>query len=163
MDLKEIEDFPSYLISPDGTIYNAENGLRRKPSRTRNGSVKITLHRNGIPYTRSVALLVANAYLWNDFDPSLFDTPIHLDNDQKNNHVENLAWRPRWFAVRYQRQYWNPNYRHATTVVEDVNTEIVYSSLVEVCQTFGLLYVDVINSCTRHEHVFPTWQYFRFV
>lgn len=159
---KPIDGFPEYLIDKDGTIYNVDTGHVRKPSRTQEGSAKITLFRDGTPYTKSLTLLVAKTWLYNDFDPEIFDTPIHLDNDPLNFKVENLMWRPRWFAIKYQRQYWNEEYRYARTRVEDVHTGEIYETLIELCQKHGLLYMEVLKSCTRGEEVFPTWKTFRF-
>lgn len=157
----EIEGFPDYVVDRDGTVYNSRGSVRR-PSLTQDGAVKITLYREGKPYTKSLPLLVAKTHLYNDHDPEIFDTPIHLDNNPQNNHVDNLAWRPRWFAVKYQRQYWNREYRFAKTSVIDEQTGEVYKTLLEVCQKFGFLYIDVINSCTRGTHVFPSWKSFAF-
>jgi hypothetical protein len=158
-----IEEFPDYVIRRDGMVFTAWKHVPRKPSRTQAGAVKITLFRNGLAYTKSLPLLVAKAHLYNDFDPDIFDTPIHLDNDPMNNHVDNLAWRPRWFAVKYSRQYWQENYRNARTRIEDVDTGVIYDGFVEPCQKYGLLYHDIIESCTRGKSVFPTWKVFRFV
>lgn len=160
---KPIEGFPEYLVDRDGSVYTKASGLRRKTSLTQAGAVKITLVRQGRAFTKSLSLLVARAWLYNDFDPEIFDTPIHLDNDLTNNHVDNLAWRPRWFAIKYQRQYWNEDFRFATTRVQDVRTDEIFNSLLEVCQQHGFLYLEVLRSCTRGDSVFPTWKEFRFV
>src|SRR5690348_18198889 len=45
-----------------------------------------------------------------------------------------ILWRPRWFAVKYQEQYWNVNYRTARTAVVDVKREMVYDSVMAACQ-----------------------------
>lgn len=161
-DAKPIEGFEDYLISKDGSVYTVETGLKRRPSLTQRGASKITLFRDGQAYTKSVALLVAKAWLYNDHDPEIFDTPIHLDNDSTNNHVDNLAWRPRWFAIKYQRQYWNTEYRFAKTRVEDVNTGEVYENLIDPCQRYGFLYMDILKSCTDASYVFPSWKRFSF-
>lgn len=161
--LVPVPGFEDYVIDRDGTVYTAWNKRLRRASRTQEGAVKITLYRDGIPYTKSLARLVARAHLWNGFDPTIFNTPIHLDNNLENNHVDNLAWRPRWFAVKYQQQYWNENYRFAKTKVQDTATRKTYNSLVEACQAHGLLFMDVIKSCTEGTPVFPTRQKFRFV
>lgn len=160
---KPIDGFPEYVIDKDGSIYNADTGLKRKPSFTQQGAVKITLFRNGQPHTKSLSLLVAKAWVYNNHDPEIFDTPIHLDNDTTNLHANNLAWRPRWFAVKYQKQYWNEEFRYSRTRVEDVQTGVIYDGLIEPCQRFGLLYIDVLSSCSRGDNVFPTWKTFRFV
>lgn len=159
---KPIEGFEDYAISMSGDVINSNTGLLRKRSLTQAGSVKITLFKNGNPHTKSLSLLVAKAWLYNDHDPEIFDTPIHLDNDTTNVHVDNLAWRPRWFAVKYQRQYWNEEFRYAKTRVVDTQTNLVYENLVDPCQKYGLLYMDIIRSCTRGDNVFPTWKVFRF-
>lgn len=160
---KEIDGFPDYLVARDGSIYTKASGLRRKPSRTQEGAMKITLYREGKAYTKSLSLVVAKAWLYNDHDPEIFDTPIHLDNDPANNHVDNLAWRPRWFAVKYQRQYWNTEYRYSTTKIVEPKTGDVYEGFMDVCQSYGFLYLDVIRSCTRGDSVFPSWREFRFL
>lgn len=160
---KEIEDFPDYVITPEGNVFVKETGNIRKPSLTQNGQVKIILFRDGKRYTKSLALLVARAWLHNDRNPEIYDTPIHLDNDLTNNHVDNLAWRPRWFAIKYQKQYWTNNYRYSTVAVQDVQTGEIFNTLLEVCQRYGYLYMDVIRSCTHNESVFPSWRTFRFV
>lgn len=162
-DLVPIEEFPDYLVSEEGEVFTAWKKRRIRPSLTRDGAVKITLYKDGEPCTRSLARLVAKAHLYNDHDPDVFDTPIHLDNDLRNNHVNNLMWRPRWFATKYQHQYWNENYRTSKVAVVDEQREEVYGSVMDVCQKFGLLFIDVLESCNTGTFVFPTWKTFRFV
>lgn len=162
-DTKIIEEFPDYAIARDGTVYTISHGRPRRPSKTQQGAVKITLYRDGVPYTKSLALLVAKAWLYNDHDPEIFDTPIHLDNDPANNHVDNLAWRPRWFAVKYQQQYWNEEFRYSRTRIENIHTGEVFESIMDVCQAHGLLFVDVFKSCTKGTPVFPSWKIFGFL
>lgn len=161
-DLVPIEEFPDYLISEEGEVFTARRRRRIKPSLTREGAVKITLYLDGVPHTRSLARLVAKAHLYNDHDPDTFDTPIHLDNDLTHNHVSNLMWRPRWFATKYQHQYWNVNYRTSRVAVVDVDREEVYDNIMQVCQKFGVLFVDVLESCNKGTTVFPTWKIFRY-
>jgi hypothetical protein len=160
---KVVDGFPEYVVTREGKVYTIRNGMERRPSLTRAGAVKITLNKNGVAHTRSLALIVARAHLYNDHNPDIFDTPIHLDNDLRNNHVDNLMWRPRWFAVKYQKQYWKPEFRHSTTHVVDTQTGVGYNSLIEPCQKFGLLYMDILNSCTTGDTVFPTWKVFAFL
>lgn len=162
-EVREIRDFPDYVIGKSGQVYTAYRLRPRRSSLTRHGAVKITLFRDGKPYTRSLARIVAEHWLYNDYDPEIFDTPIHLDNDLQNNHVDNLAWRPRWFAVQYQQQYWNLEFRNSSVPVVDVKAEEVWPSIMAVCQKHGLLFVDVFKSCTKGDMVFPTWKTFRFV
>lgn len=163
MQSKPIEGFADYVVGEDGTVYNTRRNVKVRPSKTQRGATKVTLYRDGRPYTKSLALLVAQAHLWNDFDPELFNTPIHLDNDSDNNCVENLAWRPRWFAVKYSRQYWMTDYRYNKSMIQEVTTGIVYKGAMEVCQKYGVLFVDVVRSCTHNTTVFPQFKQFRFL
>lgn len=164
LDLRPIEDFPQYAVGRDGQIWLNDYGRlkKRKISITQHGQTKITLYKHGVPYTRSVALIVAEAWVYNDWDPEIFNTPIHLDNNLQNNHADNLAWRPRWFALKYQRQYWHSEYRYSSVEVRDRMTGEIYRSLVEVCQKYGFLFNDVINSCTHGTEVFPSFHSFCF-
>lgn len=162
-ELKLLQEFPEYGVSRDGSVYNLATGYKLNPSRTRAGAVKVTISKDGRPHTRSLPLLVAQEWVYNDRDPEIFDTPIHLDNDITNNHADNLAWRPRWFAMKYQRQYWNESFRFNKTMVEDVQTGDVYDSIMQPCQRYGLLFMDVFDSCMKGTEVFPTRKIFSFV
>lgn len=162
-DAVPIDEFPDYLITKEGRVYTARNMMERRPSMTREGAMKITLYHEGLPYTRSLPLLIAKAFLWNDHNPEVFDTPIHLDNDLSHNHVDNLAWRPRWFAVKYQKQYWTTEFRNAHTKLQDVDTGVVYDSYIEPCQEFGILYIDIIQSCLQGSDCFPTRKRFVYL
>lgn len=162
-ELKTIKEFPDYGVAKNGSVYNIANQKVRRVSYTREGAVKITLFRDQKPHTRSLTKIVADTWLYNDFDPEIFDTAIHLDNDLSNNHVDNLVWRPRWFAVKYQKQYWNEEYRYSKVRVQDVKSVKIYQTMMEACQTHGYLYIDVLRSCTKGDEVYPTWRQFRFL
>lgn len=163
-NLKEVKDFPMYCVSDKGEVFRNNYGRLRRVKAFPNGqgAMKVTLSMHNQLYTKSVAKLVAQAFVWNDHDPEIWNTPIHLDNNLENNSAANLRWRPRWFALKYQRQWRNPEYRFATTMVQDTKTLEVYNIL-EACQHFGVLLVDVMNSCTSGEDVFPTNRNFVFV
>ena len=68
--------------------------------------VFVGLFRDQEQYKRSVALLVAKAFLKQPSE--FFDTPINLNGDRLDNQVINLMWRPRWFAIKYNRQFREP-------------------------------------------------------
>ena len=161
--MKPIVDFPQYVIDIDGHVYNIETGLCVRSSKTKTGAVKINLYLNGFPSTRSIPRLVAEAYVVNDKNPNIFDTPIHLDNDLTNNHADNLLWRPRWFAIKYYQQHSFPNFNNATSNIQDLETGEKYIGFVELCHTFGILYFDVFNSCVRGDSVFPIGKKFVFL
>lgn len=163
-NLKPVKDFPMYCVSDKGEVFrNDWSRLKRiQPSLNGQGAPKVTLSKHGELYTKSVAKLVAEVFVWNDHDPEVWNTPIHLDGNLENNSASNLRWRPRWFALKYQRQWSKYNYQEAETLVQDTKTLETFT-IVEACQHYGVLLIDIMNSCTSGEDVFPTNRNFIFV
>jgi hypothetical protein len=157
----ELEDFPDYTVSSLGEIANMKSGMPRKTSINQQGIVKISLYRGRELITRSVAVLVATAFVEGQ-DP-LFNTPIHLDGDRENCRADNLMWRPRWFAVQYHRQFLDRAFHEAAVHFEDVATGREYHSVKEACMAHGLYHVDVYNSFAHETHVPITFQEFRLI
>ncbi len=153
-----LEDFPEYLISEQGEVYNARRSKLRKLMVNQQGVVMVQLAREDGHYTRSVALLVARAFLPKD-DPR-FNTVIHLDGRKEHCHVTNLAWRPRAFAVAYHRQFGQPEFEASGSpvVVSETGERFDDSRLAAI--KYGLLRNHVMVSATNGTPVFPTGQTF---
>jgi hypothetical protein len=119
----------------------------------------VGMMKDGLQRHRSVPLLVARAFI--SPPPGPFDTPINLDGDRRNNHVENLTWRPHWFAVRYNRQFYRryPNSIH--NPIQDVKTKEVCENSFECAKRYGLLEEDLVLSILNRTYVWPTYQEFR--
>ena len=81
------------------------------------GVVFVGLFNRG-QHKKGVARLVAQAFIERNFPA--YNTPINIDGDRWNNSVNNLAWRPRWFAVKYNRQF---SHCSAVVVWEDCLTD----------------------------------------
>ena len=78
---KTCRDFPKYSVSPDGLIKNRERGTLIKVRQNRQGIVMANLMgEDGTRNTRSVALLVAQAYLAPPKNES-YNSIIYLDGD----------------------------------------------------------------------------------
>jgi hypothetical protein len=157
----ELYEFPDYAISDQGSVANMKTGLPRMTSINQQGICKVSLYQENHLFTRSVAVLVANAFLSRSEDH--FDTPVHLDGDRMNCAAENLMWRPRWFAIKYHKQFMLENFHldHAHRV--DIESGEHYYSLKEVCMKNGLYYYDVVKSCVEETFVPITYQEFRNV
>src|SRR3954469_2297239 len=107
-DWAPIQGFPGYSVSTLGRVRRDSSGR----------ILRIKVNQYGVPYVglmkewdqkqRSLALLVARAFIMNTSD--IFDTPINLDGDRFNCAVDNLMWRPRWFAVKYNQQFTHGRY-----------------------------------------------------
>lgn len=156
----EIEEFPNYLVSNYGEVVSQKTGASRKPSRNKQGHAKITLSQDGRLITRSVGQLVAQAFV--PGRDEVFNQLIHLDGDYLNCRADNLMWRPRWFAIRYHRQFmYEAFYENGAKIVEMESGEH-FANLKDVCTTFGLYHYDVTKSCVEHVPVPFTHQEFRY-
>ena len=112
-------------------------------------------------YHKSVPLLVAKAFLPEPGGP--FDTPINLDGDRWNNCVENLAWRPRWFAIRYNQQFRYQYENPILTPIMDLETGAVSDNSFECAKDYGLLERDLVLAIVNSTPVWPTYQEFRAI
>jgi hypothetical protein len=161
MDWEVIDAFPDYSVSSSGQIRNDETGRILVLTRNQRGIIIVGLMRNGIQHKRAVALLVANAFLPPP-TPSTFDTPIHLDGDLSNNNIENLMWRPRWFAIRYHKQFHTPRTGRSNPV-QETQTGQFFNDSWEAATRYGLLDKEILMAITNRTYVWPTYQLFKAV
>lgn len=150
----ELDEFPDYAVSEFGDVANIKTGMPRKLSINQQGNVKISIYRGRELYTRSVAVLVAEAFVPGKTE--FFNTPIHLDGDKRNCRADNFMWRPRWFAVQYHRQFFMPAFHQATVPIIEVNSGQTFDSVKEACVTLGLYHDDVYRSFTHGEELMLT-------
>lgn len=155
-----IEGFPGYSVSNQGSVRNDQTGKVMALTVNQQGIVMVGMVRDKEQYKRSVTLLVARTFLDDPVNPN-FDTPINLDGDRLNNHVDNLMWRPRWFAVRYHQQFHDVSRQGFTVPVVNTADGIVYPNAMAAAVEFGLLANDLTRSIVNRTYVFPTYQTFR--
>lgn len=157
---EELEEFPDYAVSDEGEIANMRSGIPRKMSINQQGIVKISLYKDRKElHTRSLAVLVAEMFVEGQSD--LFNTPIHLDGERRNCAASNLMWRPRWFAIRYHRQFYDTAFHNANFGFMDIDSGEHYSSIKEACMRHGLHHHDVHRSLSQATYVPFTNQEFR--
>lgn len=161
---REIYSFPEYSVSDYGRVRNNLSGHIMTMLRNQQGVTHVGLTKNRTQHKRSVAVLVASAYLPEPPDET-FDTPINLDGDRSNNRAVNLTWRPRWFAVKYFRQFKEDWYKNEAyfTPIEDVDTHQTFGSAWEAAIMYGLLVHDIFMSTLRNTRVWPTQQKFQSI
>lgn len=155
---KEIPYFPKYSISDHGRVRYNRTGRILAQSENQYGVVCIGLMRDGRQHHRSVSKLVASAFIPNHLE--VFDTAINLDGDRRNNHKDNLVWRPRWFAVKYNRQFRIPSNLTINDPIQDIETEEVWDNSFECAKANGLLEKDLVLSIFNNTVVWPTHQRF---
>lgn len=159
MEWIPVEEFPRYAVSPEGGVINLETGYILNPTPNTNGLAQVGFSRNGVLYKRSVALLVAKAFL--DPHPNeQFRSPINLNGDRMDNCVENLMWRPRWFSVIYHRQFLSDPQGFRTPVI-DVKTEEVFRTSWDAATKYGLIDEEIKLATLNRTYVWPTYQQFR--
>lgn len=160
MRWKPVPEFPGYSVSEDGRVRNEETNHILTPTKNQHGVAQVGLMLNAVQHKRGVALMVANAFL----KPSLeaFNTPINLDGDRFNNHVDNLMWRPRWFAITYHRQFHN-DLRGFTEPIIEIKTKEVFPTSWEAAIKYGLIDREIFVATSNRTYVWPTYQEFRLL
>lgn len=160
---EEIYMFPGYSVSPSGFVRNDDTGRLLARTINQRGIVTVGLMRNRHHHCRAVINLVANAYLPRPHNREAdFDTPINRDGDRSNVHVDNLMWRPNWFAIKYFRQF-RVGHVGIMRPIEDISTHRVYENSWEAAVTHGLLDREILVATIAHTYVFPTFQRFRVI
>ena len=161
---KYIEEAPSYIVTPEGEVHGLHGPV--KIQRRENGSAMVYIYNDaGKLIGRSLARLVAEAFL----PPSELayeTTPIHLNLDKMDCHVENLRWRTRSFAVNYHKQI---NVQELVmrggAVIKILETgEEITGSLRPYAMRYGLMEGSILDSSVRNskqgidaEYPRPLW------
>lgn len=153
-----VEGFPEYSVNTLGQVRNNSSGR----------VLHVRLNQYGVPYVglmhfdrqhiRSLPRLVASAFVRQPND--VFDTPINLNGDRTDCRVENLAWRPRWYAIYYTNQFHDRYENSIETPIRDTETGVEYPNSLSAACANGLLERDVVLSILNHTLTWPTYQYF---
>ncbi len=159
------EEFPGYNVSTNGEVWNSHSWRVLRPHMNNSGVVCVSLlDRDGVQRQRSLAKMVATAFLPKpEYIDQDFDTPINLDYNRWNCAVENLMWRPRWFAYQYHQQRDFASRYYNTTLIRDLETYEEYQGTAAICMKFGLLEQHLRRAIIMELKVFPTMQEFEWV
>ena len=153
-----IDGFPDYSVSRAGEVCRNSSGRILAQKVNQYGVVYVGLMLDKEQKQRSVAKLVASTFIPRPFGP--MDTPINLDGDRFNNHVNNLVWRPRWYAVHYNRQFRHPYAHPITGPIRDVETGDLYENSWAAAVHNGLLERDIVESILNRTYTALTFQRF---
>lgn len=156
-----VAGFPGYSINTLGQVQKDSSRRLLQPRLNQQGVPYIGLMREWKQHTRSLPKLVAMTFL--DSPNEIFDTPINLDGDRTNCHVDNLMWRPRWYAVGYVNQF-KERYDHPIDApVRAIETgEEFRDSLSAACR-YGLLEREVVLAIHNQTLTWPTYQRFELI
>lgn len=148
--------YPGYSASSLGRIRNdrRERVLTVVQLPTTYGYVGLI--KDGRQVKRAVSKLIGETFLPKPPQPN-FNTPIHFDGNLSNCCVDNLDWRPRWFAMKHTMQFRRelPTYPDP---VRELKSEEIFDTAWDAVFRFGLLYMDLILSIYNKTYVFPTMQ-----
>jgi hypothetical protein len=158
---REIIGFSGYSVSDAGAIQNDCTGRIMRTYRNTRGIETVGLMHRGVQHKRSVAVLVADAFI-TTARSLRFNTPINLDGDRTNNRVTNLAWRPYHFARKYHQQF-KIGPQGFTRPVQNLNTEEIYPTSWDAAILLGLLERELVMSILERTYVFPLYQTFRLL
>jgi len=158
---KPIPEFSRYDISDMGNVRNRRTGRILKTSRNQSGVVFVGMMKDGErkQHSRVVSHLVAQNFLPpppTDF----FDSVINLNGMRADNRMENLAWRPLWFMVRYQHQFESRLHKQIDRPIMDRKSGEQWINSWECAKANGLLETDVVLAIMNHTYTWPTYQMF---
>lgn len=148
-------------MNPLGQVKRDATERPLVPRYNQYGVPYVGLMRNWQQCSRSLPRLVALAFLSSPSE--IFDTPIQLDGDPANCRVDNLMWRPRWYAVHYKRQF-EERYENPIDVpVRAIGYDERFSNSLEAACRYGLLEREVVLSILNRTPAWPTYQNFELV
>lgn len=158
---KTIPEFPNYAVSNHGRFINKRKNQEMAYGPLMNGEVSVGLSKDGVQHRRSAKILVARAFVPGETE--VFDTVIHLDGVRTNLMAMNLAWRPRWFAIKYHQQWENiPDWAWTGPVIDIVH-EIEFPDIIAAAQGTGSLMAEIrISMMDDTKKVFPYGSVFKY-
>ena len=125
------------------------------------GLLTVGMMHCGTQFRRSVPLLVAEAFVPGGTE--IFDTPICLDGDPENLRANNLAWRPRWFAIKYKKQFCDGSGVFIKRPIRNRSTGEVFADSFECAKWYGVLEWDLMESIEHRTYVWPVFQEFEIM
>lgn len=150
--------FDGYSVTREGLVLNDRTGMALRGYCNQNGVLQLGLMRDGEQHKRAVGKLVLLSWQGPHPNPR-FDSAIFLDGNRANCHIDNLMWRPRWFAIRYQRQHEYPpgGFRSPVEIRE---TGERFPTSWDACVKYGLLDKDILLSEANNAPVWPIMKHF---
>lgn len=128
---KQIKGFEElYDVSTMGNVINVRNGRLLKPMVTDKGYLSVVLQGNSKRKVFKVHRLVAETFIPN---PTNLPQVNHIDEDKKNNNVENLEW----CTNAYNTTYGNSKLK-ISKKVQCVETGEIFKSIRNAIESTGI-------------------------
>lgn len=156
-----LEGFPGYTINFYGQVRREANRRILIPRLNEYGVAFVGMMRDWQQCNRSLARLVACTFLGSPTD--IFNTPIQLDGDPLNCRADNIMWRPRWYAVKYKRQFNEPYRNPINEPIHAIDHSEKFPNSFEAARRYGLLEEEVVLAIVNNTRTWPTYQEFELV
>jgi hypothetical protein len=156
-----VEGFPGYSVHPFGQVRKDSSGRVLQVRLNQYGVPYVGLMRNWKQHIRSLPRLVATTFIPQPNE--VFDTPINLNGDRMDCSVTNLVWRPRWYAVLYNNQFFDRYENPINAPIRDVESGEEFPDSFSAACRFGLLEREVVLSILNYTLALPTYQRFEIV
>jgi hypothetical protein len=151
----QLRDLPTYAISRQGQVKNLRQDRILSQRVNQQGQPFVSVYDKGWNRSLSPHILVAHYFELPkecppNMDPLTFDQLIHKNGDKTDCRYENLAWRPRWFAIAFHKQFhrdwfWDKDYPLRDS---EGNT---YTGERDVVEQLGVLNYTVRMSWHHHQ------------
>lgn len=153
-----VQDFPGYSVNTLGQVRKDSSGRILQTRLNQYGVPYVGLMRDSRQCIRSLPLLVATTFL--PSPSNIFDTPINLDGDRTNCAVDNLMWRPRWYAIKYADQFEERYINPIKAPIRAIESREVFNNSLEAACRYGLLEREVVMSVLNRTPTWITYQMF---
>lgn len=131
--------FENYLVDKEGRVYDVSNRLYLKQHLSKKGYLIVSLKISNKRVTYIVHRLIAETFVSNPYNKPQVN---HIDGNKQNNNISNLEWNTVKENIRHA---WANGLTDNTNASEslkkkiiDVSTNVVYDSLTEASNTFGI-------------------------
>ena len=144
---------PRDSVSDLGEVVNNNTWTTKAYLKNQNGYKFVSLYQGPRRVSRQVAVLVAETFIRGMY-PLEWNTLISLDGDLDNCKASNLAYRPRSYALRYNRAIrtvdrskWHLDH----TAIDWDGVELRFDNVVDSAAHFGILIEDVLKALETGE------------
>ena len=142
-----ISEFPNYKVSNTGKVMNIKRNRLLKSAVSGNKVEYVVLYSRNVQHTRSVAKLVAHAFL-----PGLTEhhRVVHIDGNTINNRLSNLT------VARSVHSQTTVG-KHGAKVY-CVNFDTVYPTITECCEALNIKNKGLSDLIKRGELIDGIWE-----
>jgi hypothetical protein len=138
-----IEGFPQYRVDRHGNVYNSKKTLL-KPYIEQNGYLRVSLSNETTKHKRfTIHRLVASAFVPN---PDNFPQVNHINEDKKDNTVENLEWCSPLSNLTHSHVIEKASVAKERAV-KCITTGEVYPSIKQATQAYMVHHSNIVACC----------------